>query len=86
MPFGWGCTSVTYRTDLVEWDEEGSYGLLWDERYSGQLAVFDSVGETVFTSAIYAGVDPCNMSDADLDKVIGLLEKQKPLLRFYAIA
>jgi spermidine/putrescine transport system substrate-binding protein len=86
VPFGWGRTSVTYRTDLVEWDEEDSYGLLWDERYAGQLAVFDSVDETVFTAAIYAGVDPCNMSDADLDKVIGLLEEQKPLLRFYAIS
>ena len=86
VPFGWGRTSVTYRTDLVDWDEEDSYGLLWDERYAGQLAVFDSVDETVFTAAIYAGIDPCNMSDDDLDTVMALLEKQKALLRFYAIS
>lgn len=86
VPFDWGRTSITYRTDLVEWEGEDSYGLLWDERYKGKLAVFDSVDETVFTAAIYAGVDPCNMSDADLDKVMALLAKQKPLLRFYATA
>lgn len=85
VPFEWGRTSVTYRTDLVDWEGEDSYGLLWDERYAGQLAVFDSVDETVFTAAIYAGVDPCNMSDDDLNKVMALLEKQKPLLRFYAV-
>lgn len=86
VPFGWGRTSITYRTDLVDWQEEDSWGLLWDERYNGKLAVFDSVDETVFTAAIYAGVDPCNMSDADLDKVMALLAKQKQLLRFYAVA
>lgn len=84
MPFGWGRTSITYRTDLVDWSGEDSWALLWDERYKGRLAVFDSVDETVFITAIYAGVDPCNMSDADLNKVMALLEKQKPLLRFYA--
>jgi len=84
-PFNWGRTSITYRTDLVDWQGDDSWSLLWDERYKGRLAVFDSVDETVFTAAIYAGVDPCNMSDADLDKVMELLAKQKPLLRFYAV-
>lgn len=85
-PFNWGRTSITYRTDLVDWQGEDSWSLLWDERYKGRLAVFDSVDETVFTAAIYAGVDPCNMSDADLDKVMKLLAQQKALLRFYAVA
>ena len=84
VPTTWGRTSITYRTDLVDWEGEDSWALLWDERYKGRLAVFDSVDETVFITAIYAGVDPCDMSDADLDKVMALLEKQKPLLRFYA--
>ena len=85
-PFSWGRTSVTYRTDMVEWEGEDSYGLLWDERFKGKLAVFDSVDETVFTAAIYAGVDPCDMGDAELDKVMALLAEQKSLLRFYATA
>jgi spermidine/putrescine transport system substrate-binding protein len=84
IPWNWGRTSITYRTDLVDWQGEDSWALLWDERYKGRIAVFDSVDETVFTAAIYAGVDPCNMSDADLDKVMELLARQKPLLRFYA--
>lgn len=84
VPNSWGRTSITYRTDMVDWEGEDSYGLLWDERYTGRLAVFDSVDETVFTAAIYAGVDPCNMGDEELDKVMALLEEQKKLLRFYA--
>ena len=83
IPFDWGRTSVTYRTDLVDIEEE-SLGLLWDERYSGKLAVFDSIEETVFVTAIYAGIDACNMDDQDLATVMALLKKQKPLLRFYS--
>ena len=84
IPFDWGRTSITYRTDLVDWEGEDSWALLWDERYKGRLAVFDSTEETVFLTAIYAGVEPCNMDDQDIEKVMALLRKQKPLLRFYS--
>ena len=83
VPFDWGNTSVLYRTDLVDIKEE-SWGLLWDERYKGRLATFAGANETVPYAAVYAGLDPWNMSDADLAKVKKLLEKQRPLIRFYA--
>jgi len=83
VPFDWGNTSILYRTDLVELEEE-SWSLMWDERYSGRLATFGSIDETVPYAAIYAGVDPYNMSDEDLKKVRELLRKQRPLIRFYA--
>ncbi len=83
VPFDWGNTSILYRTDLVEIEEE-SWGLMWDERYKGRLATFSGANETVPYTAVYAGIDPWNMSDADMAKVRELLEKQRPLIRFYA--
>lgn len=83
VPFDWGNTSILYRTDLVDIKEE-SWGLMWDERYKGRLATFSGANETVPYAAVYAGVDPWNMSAADLAKVRALLEKQRPLIRFYA--
>ncbi len=83
VPFDWGNTSILYRTDQVDIKEE-SWGLMWDERYKGRLATFAGANETVPYAAVYAGVDPWNMSDADLAKVRALLEKQRPLIRFYA--
>ena len=82
MPFDWGRTSITYRTDLVDIEEE-SLGLLWDERYAGRLAVIDAAGDTLAIAAIYAGIDPFNMSSEELDTVVDLLRKQRPLLRMY---
>lgn len=83
VPFDWGNTSILYRTDLVDIEEE-SWGLMWDERYKGRLATFSGANETIPYTAVYAGVDPWNMSDADLAKVRALSEKQRPLIRFYA--
>lgn len=83
VPFDWGNTSVLYRTDLVDIKED-SWGLLWDERYKGRLSTFAGANETVPYTAVYAGVDPWNMSDDDLAKVRALLVKQRPLIRFYA--
>ena len=50
----WGQASILYRTDLVDIEEE-SWGLLWDERYAGRLAMIDSLIHGVMVAAIYAG-------------------------------
>lgn len=87
VPFDWGNTSITYRTDLVDpkYEKDPTWGLLWDERYKGRLSVIDGVEDLVPVTAIYAGIkNPFDMSDEDLSKVKALLVKQKPLLRFYS--
>lgn len=79
----WGNTSVIYRTDLVE-VEEDSWTILWDERYAGKLSMGEDVTDTAIIAALLAGVkDPYNMTDEELAAVKELLVKQKPLLRFY---
>lgn len=80
----WAQTSVIYRTDLVDIEEE-SWGLLWDERYKGRLAMIDSLIDGVMVAAIYGGAeDPFDMSDAEVEKTKQLLREQLPLLRFYS--
>ena len=80
----WGQTSITYRTDLVDIEEE-SWGLLWDERYKGRLSMMDSLIDGVMVAAIYGGAkDPFNMTPDEVATTMELLRKQLPLLRFYA--
>ena len=82
----WGQTSVTYRTDLIdpEYRENPTWGLLWDERYQGRLAMQSSLIDGVMVAAIYAGAqDPFNMTDEEVAKVRELMCKQRPLLRTY---
>ena len=85
VPFDWGQTSITYRPDLVDWQgEEESWGLLWDERYKGRLAMIGAGGDSWWCAAIYAGVDFNEIATKEnMDKVAALLRKQRPLIRLY---
>jgi spermidine/putrescine transport system substrate-binding protein len=84
MPWDWGNSSVIYRTDLVQDYGEDSWQILFDERYSGRLAVYDVIDGAVIVAAMVAGVaDPFNMTDEEIEKTREMLRKQRPLLRFY---
>ena len=83
-PVGWGTTSVLYRSDLLDVQEE-SWGLLWDDTYSGKLAMIDNIPDGVAGAAIYAGVDPYTMDEAAVAKVKHVMCEQLPLLRLYTV-
>ena len=83
VPFEWGQTSVTYRTDLFDLaGEEESWGMLWDERYAGRLSIIDAAEDSWWCAAIYAGVDTDNLSDEDIRTVFDLLAQQQKVLLF----
>lgn len=85
VPFDWGQTSVTYRTDLFDLaGKEESWDMLWDERYKGRMGVLASAGDTWWCAAILAGVDFKEFAaEENFKKVAALLRKQRPLIRLY---
>jgi spermidine/putrescine transport system substrate-binding protein len=83
MPTMFGGTSVLYREDLVEVEEE-SWSLLWDERYKGKICPSDWSVEAILPIGVALGVtDPFAMTDDELVEVRKILEKQRELARFY---
>jgi len=82
VPWDWGNTSITYRTDLIK-NPEMSWNLLWDKQYAGRISTIDAVHDTPVVAAIVAGVNPFDMSAADMEKVGAKLREQRPLLRGY---
>ncbi|MBC6439309.1 MAG: extracellular solute-binding protein [Rhodospirillales bacterium] len=89
VPMEWGQTSVTFRTDLApEYVdvENHTWGILWDEKYSGRLSMIDSLIDGVAVASIYGGVEnPYDLSDsADMELTANLLREQLPLLRYYS--
>jgi spermidine/putrescine transport system substrate-binding protein len=82
-PFSWGNVSVIYRQDLIA-DAEQSWGMLFDDRYAGRIAMRDDAGTAMIICALYLGAaDPRNMTDEELGAAKALLLRQKPMLRFY---
>jgi len=87
VPWAWGNSSIVFRPDLApeySGPENHSWSILWDPKYSGRLAQRDSVDAVVLQSALLLGIeDPFNMSSADLERIRGMQEEQRPLLRYY---
>lgn len=83
VPFEWGNTSVAYRPDLVDIEEE-SYALLLDERYRGRMAMFDSAEDAAVISGLIAGVkSPFDMSAPEIDQSFEVMRRIHANLRFY---
>ena len=86
LPWDWGNSSVIYRTDLVDpkYVEEESWEILFDERYTGRLAMFDSVDGVMGVVGLVIGAkDPFNMTEDELNAAADLMRHQRDILRFY---
>ena len=59
-PFEWGQTSITYRTDLID-VEEDSWGILWDEQYAGKLTMLDAAEDAWWCAAIMRASIPTTL-------------------------
>ncbi len=85
VPFEWGATSITYRTDLVEPPADGeSWNMLFDEKYKGKIAVIDSAADTWYCMAILAGVDiGQTIPEEGVEKTNDLMKKLRPQVRMF---
>ena len=85
VPWSWGNTAVVYRKDLLpEYADNPTWGILWDEKLKGKIAIRDAIMGSVLPAGLYAGVkDAYNMTDDDLKKVGALMRKQRELVKFY---
>ncbi|MEX2649534.1 MAG: extracellular solute-binding protein [Alphaproteobacteria bacterium] len=87
-PMDWGNSTVIYRTDLVdpEYNEQNSWAVMYDERYKGRLAFYDSAGAVVEIAALMAGFsreEIFSLSEEQLAQVRPIIQKQRDILRFY---
>jgi spermidine/putrescine transport system substrate-binding protein len=82
MPYMWWTTGYCWDGDRIK-DDLTSWAALWDGAYKGKLTMLDDIRETFAVAAFRLGLDPNTTSDADLDKMVQLLEDQKPLVRTY---
>jgi spermidine/putrescine-binding protein len=87
VPFDCGNSSVLYRTDLVDPEDvkDPSWSLLFNEKYKGRLAMYNTDTTLIEIAARVLGLkDYYKLSDEVLQKQIRpLLVKQREVTRFY---
>ena len=85
VPYTYGMMGVIYNTNLVDpEDYEGeSWGLLWNEKYTGKILQFNNPRDAFGTALYYKGLDINSTNTADWDKALEILKLQKPLVQGY---
>jgi spermidine/putrescine transport system substrate-binding protein len=82
MPYMWWTTGFCWDGAKIEGDLT-SWASLWDTAYSGKLAMLDDSREVFAVAAFRLGLDPNTTNAEDIDKMLAMLEEQKPLVRTY---
>ncbi len=76
VPYMWGTVGILYNKTMVD-EPVDSWGVLFDEKYAGQVIMMNSVRDTMGTALKYLGYS-VNTHDADeLEAAANLLIKQK---------
>lgn len=86
VPTEYGNSSVIYRKDLVDekYHNDPTWGLLYDEKYAGRLAQYETSVAVVQCAALVLGYNNIyNLNDEQLVEVKKLASKQHDLLRMY---
>jgi spermidine/putrescine transport system substrate-binding protein len=85
-PYMWGTTGFTYDSARVPGGKlEESWKEFFEprEELKGQIAALNDEVEVYNAAARYLGIEVCTENGDDAQKVLALLEKQKPFLAMY---
>ncbi|MDD6255788.1 MAG: spermidine/putrescine ABC transporter substrate-binding protein [Eubacteriales bacterium] len=85
VPYQWGTVGVVYNKDIVDENESdiGSWDLLWNQKYSKQILMFDNSRDAIGIALKKMGKSYNVTSEDDIRAAAQLLIDEKPLVQAY---
>jgi len=85
VPYTVGMFGIIYNTEYVDAAdvEEQSWGLMWNEKYSGKIIMFNNPRDAFAVSMFYNGINVNTTNEGEWNTVYESLLEQKPLLKGY---
>lgn len=84
VPYLWGTVCIIYNTTMVD-DEIDSWGALWDEKYAGNILMFNNPRDAFGIAQAYLGYSLNTENHAELDRCFDLLRQQKEIVQGYVM-
>jgi len=87
VPYMWGSTGLVYDTTKVAGGKiDDSWKELFEPRpdFVGKIGMLKDMGEVMVAAAYYLGFDQCTEKPEEGQKMLELLEKQKPAVKIYS--
>ena len=87
MPMDWGNSTVIYRTDMVDPEDQGdnlSWAILYEDKYKGRVSAYDSAEGVVEIAGLLSGFENIfSLTDEQLVEVRKMVERQRDNVRFF---
>lgn len=84
VPYLWGMVCIIYNTTMID-DEIDSWGALWDEKYAGNILMFNNPRDAFGIAQAYLGYSLNTENKAELDRCASLLKDQKEIVQGYVM-
>ena len=81
VPYTYGMIGVIYDANRVDSEDIGSWDLMWNEKYSGQIVQFNNARDAFGTAFYKVGANVNTSDRAVWDQGLKELQEQKPLLK-----
>ena len=85
VPYSVGMVGVIYDTTKVDPEDTGSWELLWNEKYKGQILNFNNSRDAFATAQFLLGKSVNSPDKGDWLAALEKLKEQKPLLQGYVM-
>jgi len=87
VPYTYGTVGIIYNTEMVPEDEEniGSWALMWDEDYTGNIIQFNNSRDAFGTAQYYLGYSVNTNDEAEWREALDLLIEQKNVVQGYVM-
>lgn len=85
IPYFFGTVGILYNSTMVDESKVSSWDVLWDEDYSGQIIMENSVRDSFMVPLKKLGYSLNTTDESQLNEALDLLLKQKPMVYSYLV-
>lgn len=85
LPYFFGTVGILYNKDMVDETKVDSWDILWDQEYSGQIIMADSVRDSFMVALKRLGYSLNTAEEDKLREAQKLLIEQKPMVYSYLV-
>ena len=85
VPYTYGIVGVIYNANVVDEADTGSWDLMWNPKYAGNILQFNNARDALGTAMYRAGIDVNTTDHADWQQALQALVDQRPLVKSYVM-
>ena len=85
VPYTWGTVGIIYNSKFVDEADVTGWELLWNEKYKGQILMFDNSRDAFGIAQYMLGIDVNTTDKAELQQCADALSQQMPLVQQYVM-